>query len=394
MGLFGYKAMAHWALLCWIVAVFQVPVYAQQIENPEDRLISIKQALVDLALGNEIKLASAAYIDSNGVLHESSLLTSNAQVRAVRVREYLQEAGVPVTKLDADMLPIGHCSNAKPNIKRQALIRVIADSHTAANGPVGDHYLRELAELAQQVLMAVMANSEHWAVSVERRYANGYESYVSGTSLDNSPYRFDIALTPDRPLPRAINHGEIVSRPSLELGHKLIALTSKAVPETLRPQPWPREKLTYELQLYNRVTDRPLWHAAVALAYPRVPRGYAKSAVPDGFQRELAAKTRQLVAEVTERTSCEVNQYRLSPIAANSQRGQINGGLVAGIQVGDQFLISAGPDLINQALVPRSLEMLVLAEVVSVSAHTAILQRLAGSQLFEGGNSRPVALLF
>lgn len=394
MRLFALKTMGQWTALWCVVAMFQLPVYAQQIENPEDRLRAIKQALVDLALGTEIKLASAAYIDSSGALHESSVLTSNARVRAVRVREYLQEAGIPVTKLSAEMLPIEHCSNTKPTIKRQAMIRVIADSHSAASARVGDHYLRELGELAQQVLMAVLSDSEHWSVSVERHYANPYERYVSGTSLDNIPYRFDLVLTADEPPPRLINDDPLALHRGLEVGHKLLAGATSAVPEVYRSNPWPRQRLVYGLQLNNRATERPLWHSAVALAYPPVPRGYAKSAVPDGFHRDLAAKTRQLIAEVTEHTSCEVNQYRLSPIPTNPERGQINGGSVAGIRVGDQFLISTDPDLINQALVPSGLEALVLAQVVSVSAHTAIVQRRAGSQLFDSANVQPVALLF
>ena len=54
------------------------------------RLDAIKQALVDLSLGSELRLATSAYVDERGVLHESSLVTSQAQIRGVRVLAYLQ----------------------------------------------------------------------------------------------------------------------------------------------------------------------------------------------------------------------------------------------------------------------------------------------------------------
>lgn len=407
MELSALKALARRALLCSILFAAQIPAQALQderltesasenlieglIESPEQRLIAIKQALLDLALGSEIKLASAAYIDSRGVLHESSLLTSDARVRGVRVREYLQEAGIPATKLDVEMLRSGNCSHAKPAIRRQAVIRVASDSHRVANGRIGDHYLRELSELAQQLLVETLVDSQHWAVSRERRYHNPYQSYVSGSSLDNTPYRFDVALISDDPL---INHPNTVLDQTVEFANKLLTWPSRAVPETLRSKPWPREMLTYRVQLIDRATDRPLWGSAVTITYPGVARGYAKSAVPHRFQQDLMAETQRLVAEVTERTSCEVNYYRLSKVPGNAQRGQINGGSVAGIGVGDQFLVSTTPDLVNQALRPHGIEAMALAKVVSVGAHTAILQRLAGGQLFDHGVEHPVAMLF
>ena len=41
--------------------------------TPEQTLESVKQALVDFAMANEIQINSMAYMD-NGILHESSIL--------------------------------------------------------------------------------------------------------------------------------------------------------------------------------------------------------------------------------------------------------------------------------------------------------------------------------
>ena len=62
--------------------------------NADQRLEAIKQALIDLSLGSELQLASSAYLDERGVLHESSIITSRAHVRGVRVLSYLAPSRV------------------------------------------------------------------------------------------------------------------------------------------------------------------------------------------------------------------------------------------------------------------------------------------------------------
>ena len=53
--------------------------------SAEDKLEAIKQALVDLALDSNVKIHSKAYLDGEGVLHESSTMTSDVEIRGVRV---------------------------------------------------------------------------------------------------------------------------------------------------------------------------------------------------------------------------------------------------------------------------------------------------------------------
>ena len=72
--------------------------------NAGQRLEAIKQALIELSIGREMTLASSGFIDERGVLHESSLVTSQSNVRGVRVVSYLEEAGVSVAKLKVDLL--------------------------------------------------------------------------------------------------------------------------------------------------------------------------------------------------------------------------------------------------------------------------------------------------
>ena len=97
--------------------------YSTPIASREFILDAIKQALVDLSLGSELRLATSAYVDERGVLHESSLVTSQAQIRGVRVLAYLQEAGMTTASLEAAMAT-SECAVKRPGLKRQVLVSV------------------------------------------------------------------------------------------------------------------------------------------------------------------------------------------------------------------------------------------------------------------------------
>jgi len=59
---------------------------------------------------------------------------------------------------------------------------------------------------------------------------------------------------------------------------------------------------------------------------------------------------------------------------------KINAGQIAGINLGDQFLISADKNILNQSLSMEGLAGLGLAQVESVTAHAATLKYVAGPE--------------
>jgi hypothetical protein len=74
---------------------------------------------------------------------------------------------------------------------------------------------------------------------------------------------------------------------------------------------------------------------------------------------------------------------------------RINAGAVAGISVGDQFLISADKNILNESLSLEGLAGLGLAKVGSVTAHAAILTYVAGPEWTQNAVvNRSVAMHF
>jgi hypothetical protein len=78
---------------------------------------------------------------------------------------------------------------------------------------------------------------------------------------------------------------------------------------------------------------------------------------------------------------------------ADSKSVSINAGYMAGIKRGDQFLISTDANILNQALSMSGLAGLSLAEVDSVTKHSATIRHIAGPQ-YADAVAQSVALHF
>lgn len=380
-------------LLVWIlVSAFAIaPASALDTHlSASDRLQAVKQALVDLALETDVKLGSTAYLDAAGVLHESSILSSDSLVRGVRVVAYLEEAGIAIAKVDASILSDPSCPGSRPEIRREASVRIV---HGMPNSRVGDHYVSELARASEQALLQALAASTDWSVNPETKYSNSYGRFLSGTAVDQVPYRFDIVMRERDPLRTVTNLGEKALHHGLDSGYDAAAWAVEKVPALNFHQPWSGVALEYELTLIDRDRGIPLWRKTLPVNYPRVDRGYSKNSVPLKFSQQVAKATQRLIADVNAAMDCQTEFYQMAKIPGASNIASINAGEVAGIKVGDQFLISTDEKILNQVLSMSGLAGLALAEVQSVANHSATLKHIAGPQ-WAGDVSRSVALHF
>ncbi len=436
--------------LAFQIALMTPSVAVAEDFSPEEKLEAIKHALVDLAVGTEITLGSAAFIDSQGVLHESSHMTTRGNIRGVRVLSYLEEAGVPIANVEAAMLSDTNCPGARTDLRREALLRV---GHRGVNKRLGDHYLSEVASLSEEVLTTSLSGSQAWTTRPEVRFASTYENLVSGGSSYRVPYRFDVTISDhnpertregDRYVDKALNlgnkafnvvrYGAYVGKSAVDfaIGYSEWTGMSGAVwglfptldddvsgidgePTSKFPlrkfagfyalsmlpayardvSGWRSSNIDLELVLVDRKLGKPLYRRIVTLDYPRLPKGYKRSAIPPGFRYQIVQATEQMIEEVTESLACTAQYYHVSNADQSSGTVMINAGSVAGVRVGDQFLLSTDPDVINAALNPSALASLGLARVESVNQHSAILKHIAGPKWTNAqANHSFVALYF
>ena len=368
--------MPRWLLL---LVLFSSSQTTAENLTAAAKLEAIKQALVDLALGTEVTLGSAAYLDRNGGLHESAVMSTNTQVRGIRVLSYLQEAGITTARVDASMLSDTSCPGYRAGIRREATVRVLLDPvNTNPNQRAGDHYFNELLTLTEQTLVSALSVSKDWSIRSERHHANTYESMTYGTGADHVPYRFDIVLRDRKPVKGLGHYPQRLYHHGKQTGYQAISWLTDARPIAATYEPWPAKALEYELRLIDRATEQPLWSETRRLHYPRIDRGYGKTPLPVDLKRQVRAATHGLIDQVTDSMHCYAQGYQLTAIAGDSKHVQINAGIVAGIKVGDQFLLTDDARLLDRAVRAGGLEMLTLAQVVSVRGHSASLRLMAG----------------
>ncbi|MDG0968218.1 MAG: hypothetical protein P8O06_00095 [Porticoccaceae bacterium] len=375
----GSKLIPQWVTFVMLL-IFGTTSVAQ--DSAEIKLRTVKQALVDLALGAEVQVDSMAYMDNTGKLHESSVLSSSAGIRGIRVMSYLEEAkrGSKAT-IKATVMPDRSCREAKINLRRQVLVNIVDSDHLHGQAnQVGDHSLLEVARFLEKQLINRLSLSKDWSASSKVSYASSYDQYLSGTSVDGVPYRLDIK----------INHAESTGMSDIGYSHwvrrsvarsaKFLQSTAVQVSGGSETASWPAADITYEFVLVDRTTNLSLWKTHGNLHYPAIDRGYSKGKIPLPLEADTSTIAADFVQGLTNSLACKPHQFQIMDGHLDKNTLVINAGRVAGITVGDQFLISTHPDLLKQALTDEGLSSLTLAKVESVNTHSAVLQQVAGPQ--------------
>ena len=331
----------------------------------EDKLEAIKQALVDLALNSNIKIHSKAYLDDKGILHESSTMTTDMEIRGVRVESYVREkAGVNTAKLRADLISDRSCPGNRYGLIREAVVQV---NKNFKNHRVGNHYLNEINEQLENTVVDKLSSVEGWAVSgfsVEEPY---YMRLVSGRPGNYAAYRIEIStrLLPNKnrtaPLERAVK--------------KINVFKSK------KGQFLPSQHLEVNIVLRHVDVMAPLWKKSYSLLYPSEPVGYVRTSLPDEFQDELSGAAESLIGEMQQVFDCRLEYFKIQKANVGEKGFLLKGGSFNGISEGDQFLLSKNPKILSQKFDKNSLAGLALAEVELVEARQAKLIQIAGPDI-------------
>lgn len=364
-------------VLSAILIIAILPVQAAEFE-PEQKLKAIKQALVDLAMQKDIKLGSSAYLDGQGVLHETAVMSTQTEVRGVRVVEYLKQAGAPGATLEVGAMSAQSCVGSRPGLRREATIRQIkTDSLVSVDPLIGDHSIGQISELLQKQLRMATVSSEAWSVTNEVEFDSTYSQYLTSRSVDLVPYSLEIKLR------RIQKDGLSVSDVSLWIGEGFNTLvefdhwTPFKFTSSFDTPSWAAVDLEYQLTLIEKATGRELWQGRTELFYPEVKRGYRKSPVPKELIDQIKTNTDVFIKKLSSDMQCHTDHYPLTA-GKDENRRTINAGSRAGLRIGDQFLISPLPNVRENAMSLAKMSELRLGQIESVQPHSATLVYVAG----------------
>ena len=346
--------------------------------SADERLEGLKQALIDLSIDSEVNLASSAYLDQGGVLHEASVVTSSSQVRGIRVLSYLEEAGLAVADVEATVVP-SDCPVVRPGLRREALISVVQ----GINDPrFGDHYLSELGELSRQMVAAALSRTSAWSVTKKVHFVSSYHEKMAATGARQRPFEIQIALRPGR-----LEYREGIYRAEryVDVQRNNALYWSQAhIPGLASRAPWSNQLLVVELRLIDPVRGNVVATETVQIDYPSLPRGYDKSQLPIKFIDQLRGISQRFVGQMGAALECSRHYYHVSSgPALRSEldartKVKINAGSIAGVKVGDQFLLSPTPQISGQGEAIDDISKLVIAQVQTVGLHGSTLVVTAG----------------
>ncbi len=347
-------------------------VNAQQALSQEEKLSAIRQGLVQAAIEGPTKVQSTVWIDAQGALQESSSFRTGMEVRGVRVLSYERDSQ----------------GQASADLRWQALERT---SHAAdAAQPLACKALASAGRL-QHVIGLSVATAPEWTVdelpaikalensllSQWRSAASGtvvwrmtlgttgprsaYENALLGSSADQVPWQAKLSL---RPLTRQVPW-LVTLRQNFSEG----AMVSGATPEAL---------LQLDFSLTARNQYEPLFEAHTQIKWRTERPNWEAGQLSLEAQDLLAQQFQSWSQEIRQRLACEPV---LPEVILSSRDGiRINAGALAGVRVGDEWLLADGKNYMRQILEPGVVAQSVLAKVQSVGEHHAHLQLIAGPQ--------------
>ena len=361
------KYFAPWTFaLCFIAQIGGVCAQnATPILTAQERLDAIRHSLVETALQGATQVKTTLWLDAQGQLHDSSSFRSGMEVRGVRVMSYSRDsAGQAKAQLDAAGPPkdlartLADKSSSNTTCKQGtsgALRHVIGLSTTFEPGTsIGIERL-----VRQQVASQWLATTDQNWRMLERANI----SPVMSVSLKATGYEQALTRNGPEQLPWSANLRIGAEPAPLQAWEKLAGLRAHHLIVTMSLTVTPMDGEGAQFQAAHQMAlplSQPEW-SSLTLA----PQGIA----------QLEAIWAQWSDRLAPWLGCDTVQPKVTDRRAQSL--QINAGALAGVRKGDEWLL-ADPQSFPSRVVDKKSDSMLLAKVMEVTPHHALLAVVAG----------------
>ena len=416
--------MKHIFGIFFLTSIFPHTVFSADSSDIE--LQSVKEALVEAAMEKGVSVVSNAYIDSDGKLVESSFYRSEVTLRGIRMPQYFLDEPEPYdAKLlfsDTAFNTSLNCQELSPHRYRKA---ISIDTSSVFSEDFADQQFRAtLASLRSEIDMsatsAIAANDSYYIIPINyesKIITSQYEAallpqtrsadsrntnFIIKAEITNvNPVIYSAGRMYEKGLTQARRVGKLIST---ELGLKsvLTASPGKATSSVVLASidfdlkisflrnGGLRENFEKTIELRfdreeNRIKLREpllnqLTNFTSRLNYKNISFNESSSSARD--LAHITASFRSIIDSSTEQINCEIEElktYLADEDEASASTIKLNQGIIAGISVGDQFILSESN--FSTSLNPISsdqLESLAIAEVIRTAQYDADLRIIEG----------------
>ena len=416
--------MRHIFAIFFLASIFPNTVFSA--DSSDSELRSVKEALVEAAMEKGVSVVSNAYIDSDGKLIESSFYRSEVTLRGIRMPQYFLDEPEPYdAKLlfsDTAFNTSLNCQELSPHRYRKAIS--IDTSSVFSEDFADQQFGAILASLRSEIDMsatsAIAANDSYYIIPINygsKIITSQYEAallpqtrsadsrntnFILKAEITNvNPVIYSAGRMYEKGLTQARRVGKLIST---ELGLKsvLTASPGKATSSVVLASidfdlkisflrtGGLRENFEKTIELRfdreeNRIKLREpllnqLTNFTSRLNYKNISFNESSSSARD--LAHITASFRSIIESSTEQINCEIEElktYLADEDEAGASTIKLNQGIIAGISVGDQFILSESN--FSTSLNPISsdqLESLAIAEVIRTAQYDADLRIVEG----------------
>lgn len=333
--------------------------------SDQQTLIAIKEALVSEAQAVESQVINTAWLDSEGKLHESTMVHSGMRVRGIQVQAYLDEMQKPKVEIALDektgLLP--QCFVKDDHLKRTVKIRP-----SVINGQfVVDAESIAMVSASRMVgqFSGFFERAPHWHVKPVGLQLDRYTQMMTGINPETS--KFELQVTISEGMPPEAHQAELIP------GSDPVSSFFFGSPSKF-PEDWVRLRA----DLIETSSQDLTWTGVADFRIPVRDVTYGVAELP----RTLAALIDQQVEtwsqELTQYSLCEPIRFEITQVSGGIE---VDGGADAGLRKGDQLLLIDESRIPSRVLEPGALADLSLVEVVAVEADQATLEYRAGAPI-------------
>lgn len=375
-----FKPLRAWPALCMWALCGNAAAQAAGL-NAQERLEAVRQELLQAALQGATQVQSTAWVDAQGALREASSFKHGMQVRGVRVLSYQRDAdGQPRAQVEWQ----GKQDAAKP-APQQATAALSGPSSLPAK-PTACAPEGKLKHVLGLRLSVPSRSAEQDALVFE----DARQSLAEGWALAGESARhwrlLQQASVQPEPALAAGNMGSSAAYVRLLTAGPAAVAPAWVAHMRLEPLPaasgswykwWeapsPRMRLSLVVSaadgatVYQTRTDLPMAVQTSRWAAPRLSKA---------SQAALVQVVEQWSDALSERLACQ--PVKVQVLQSQADRVQVDQGSMAGMRVGEEWLISDRLRVPQRLLEPGAAQAIVLARVERVEVQRAELKVLAG----------------